>query len=69
MAACGNGAWASVICVAARVLAGDFPPSVLARRCPLPWEVVHGDPRRLLPGGRRLWLAACLGERLGAAGG
>ena len=62
-----NGAWASAIRVAARVLASDFPPYVLVLGCPLPWEVVHGDPRRLLPGGWRLWLAACLGERRGAA--
>ena len=67
-AVCGNGAWASAICVAARVLTSDFPQYILVLGCPLPWEVVHGDPRRLPPGGRRLWLAACLGERCGAAG-
>ena len=67
-AVCGNGAWASAIRVAARVLTSDFPPYALALGCPLPWEVVHGDPRRLLKGGRRLWLATCLGERRGATG-
>ena len=67
-AVCGIGAWASAIRVAARVLASDIPLYVPLLGCPLPWEVVHGDPRRLLPGGRRLWLAACLGERCVAAG-
>ena len=54
VAVCGNGAWASEIRVAARVLASKFPSYVLAPGCPPPWEIVHSDPKRLLLGGQRL---------------
>ena len=62
VAACRNGAWASAIRVAARVLASELCPCVLVPECPPPWEVVHLNSRLLLPGGRHLWRAACLGE-------
>ena len=68
VAVCGIGAWASMIHAAAMVLAGESLQYVLAPGCPPLWELVHHGVIQQFQEGRRRCLAACLGERRGAAG-
>ena len=63
--ACGKGA--RVVCVAARVQVGILLLSGWGLRYPTPWVGETSCKKRLLQEGRRLPLAACLGERHGAA--
>ena len=58
-----------MVCVAARVLAGVLLLFGWGPRYPTPWVAVISCLKRLLQEGRRLPLAACLGERRGAAAG
>ena len=67
--ACGKGAWASVVRVAARLRAGVLLLSGWGLRYPTPWVGEISGPKRLLQEGQRLSPAACPGERHGAAAG
>ena len=59
----------SVVCVAARVLAGVLLLSGWGPRYPTPWVAVISCLQQLLREGRHLPLAECLGEQREAAVG